>query len=172
MDTHRCNRDCRRHGCAHPRETASAKKPGQIKTGRVEVLPLFYLDQNQSQQTPYSVTREQADKMKDAGRGKFIYHHKAFQLCEFAPAPRHRYVCSESPDSTASISLSEMQAFAGVPSDTPGSHLPRHLEQRARQKVNAIGRRLEGTFDPKAPLAFGARSWPVYERNASSQMDA
>jgi hypothetical protein len=172
METHRCNRDCRRHGCVFPPGAASAKKSSKVKTSTAEVLPLYYLDQNQSQTTPYSVTREQADKMKGAGRGKFIYHHKAFQLCEPAPAPRHRYVCSESPDSTASISLSEMQAFAGVPSDTPGSHLPRHIEQRARQKVNAIGRRLEGTFDAKAPLAFGAPSWPVYEWNAVPQMEA
>jgi hypothetical protein len=158
LESHRCNRDCRRHGCVG--RTRAEKLATSTKA--VESLPLFYLDQNQSEPTPYSVTREQADKMKAAGRGKYIYHSKAFQLGELAPAPRHRYIPSLSADSSPSISVNEMQANAGVPGDTPGADLPRHVKQRARQKIHAIGRRLEGTFDPKAPLAFGARSWPIY----------
>jgi hypothetical protein len=164
MELHRCNRDCRRHGCA--RVWKSAKPGPQVKASTAAALPLFYLDQNQSETTPYSVTCDQADKMKDAGRGRYINHGKAFQLWESAPAPRHRYVCSESPDSAASISVTEMQANAGVPADTPGSHLPRHLIKRAQQKVHAIGHRLTGTFDTKATLAFGASSWPIAQREA------
>jgi hypothetical protein len=178
MEFHRCNRECRRHGCAEVR-TAKVTKTDARTAASIKAasnVPLFYLDQNQSEATTYQVTRDQADKMKAAGRGKYINHSKAFQLYESAPAPRLRYVCSESPDSTASISLSEMQAFAGVPSDTPGSYLPRHLVVRARQKIHAIGRRLAGTFDTKAPLAFGAWSWPVYRADLSNtyepQMEA
>jgi hypothetical protein len=163
LASHRCNRDCRRHGCVFEGTDTFVESAGAIES-RSEV-PLFYLDQNQSEPTNYQVTLEQARKMKDAGRGQFMNHAKAFQLWESAPAPRHRYVCSESPDSSASISVTEMQANAGVPSDTPGSHLPRHIMKRARQKIHAIGRRLQGTFDSKAPLAFGAFSWPVYKTN-------
>ena len=174
MDVHRCNRECRRRGCTFTPNCAlvAVKSAAKVKANAAPTLPLFYLDQNQSEPTCYSVTRDQADKMKDAGRGKFINQHKAFQLCELAPAPRHRYVCSESPDSTASISVTEMQANAGVPPDTPGSYLPRHVRERARQKINAIGGRLEGTFDRKAALAFGAPSWPIQEAAAAAQMEA
>lgn len=160
---HRCNRDCRRHGCAHRGQGSTPTIPGKASKSNANTpLPLFYLDQNQSEATCYSVTRDQADKMKAAGRGKYINHSQAFQLCELAPV-RHRFVCSESVDSAASISVTEMQANAGVPPDTPGSSLPRHVRQRAEQKIKAIGGRLEGTFDSKATLAFGAPSWPVKE---------
>lgn len=169
---HRCNRDCRRHGCAF---VSTAEVPATaaeaVNAKEKAAVPLFYLDQNQSGATPYEVTAEQAAAMKAAGRGKFINRGKAFQLCESAPVGRS-FVPSESYDSTASISVSEMLANAGVPASTPGADLPRHLAQRARQKVQAIGGRLDGTFDRKATLAFGAPSWPVYAANVSLAQEA
>jgi hypothetical protein len=125
-------------------------------------LPLFYLDQNQSGSTVYEVTRVQAAAMKEAGRGRFINRGKAFQLSEASPV-RLNFICSLSTDSTASISPSEMEANVGITPNNGSPNEPalRHIVVRAQQKVHAIGGRLEGTFDPRAPLAFGAPSWPV-----------
>jgi hypothetical protein len=157
LSSHRCNRDCRRHGCRFPAssETASCF----LVPVEIESIPLYHLNQNQSLATRYEVTKIQAFAMQAAGRGKFINHKRAFQLAELEPL-LHQFVCSSSSDSRASISLSEIQANVGI---TPNSASPnepplRHLVLRAQQKINAIGRRLEGTYDPKAPLAFG--SWP------------
>jgi len=157
LASHSCNRDCRRHGCrfSAPGETVPCI-PAPVE---VESIALYYMDQNQSLATRYEVTRVQAQAMKAAGRGRFINRGKTFQLFEMQPM-LHSFVCSSSTDSRASISLSEIQANVGI---TPNSASPnepplRHLVLRAQQKINAIGRRLEGTYDPKAPLAFG--SWP------------
>lgn len=127
-----------------------------------ECVPLYYLDQNQGGATAYEVTRAQATAMKAAGRGKFINRGKAFQLCELAPL-RLTFACSASTDSSASISPSEMLANVGITSNngTPNEPALRHIVKRAKQKINAMGLRLEGTFDPRAPLAFGAASWSV-----------
>jgi hypothetical protein len=124
-------------------------------------IALFYLDQNQSGSTPYEVLRTQAMAMKAAGRGKFINHGRAFQLCESAPL-RQTFSCSASPDSSASISVSEIQANVGITSNNTSPNEPpmRHVVLRAQQKVQAIGRHMIGTFDPKAPLAFGSWCWP------------
>jgi len=123
---------------------------------------LYYLDQNQGGATSYEVTHAQATAMKAAGRGQFINRGKAFQLYESAPQ-RLNFICSGSTDSTASISLSEIQANVGITSNNGSPNEPalRHVVNRAQQKVHAIGRHLEGTFDSKAPLAFGAPSWPI-----------
>jgi hypothetical protein len=127
-----------------------------------ECVPLYYLDQNQGGSTVYEVTRAQAKAMKDAGRGKYINRGKAFQLHESSPL-RLNFVCSASSDSTASISPSEMLANVGITSNNGSPNEPalRHVVKRAKQKIDAMGRHEEGTFDPRAPLAFGAGSWPV-----------
>jgi hypothetical protein len=154
MESHRCNRDCRRRGCRGQDFAAIVQAPPKS-------VPLYYLDQNQGCLTSYEVTHAQAVAMKDAGRGQFINRGKAFQLYESAPR-RLNFFCSASTDSTASISLSEIQANVGITSNcaTPDEPALRHVVKRAQQKIRAIGRRQEGTFDPKAPLAFGAPSWP------------
>jgi ABC-type sugar transport system ATPase subunit len=146
--------------------TAQAAKPASLP------LPLFYLDQNQGLATAYEVTHEQATAMKAAGRGKFINRGKAFQLCEPAPL-RQNFVCSASTDSTASISVNEIEANVGITSNNGSPNEPalRHVVKRAQQKIKAIGRHLEGTFDSKAPLAFGAWSWPVYRSGATAQLE-
>jgi hypothetical protein len=108
--------------------------------------------------------------MKGAGRGRFINHRKAFQLIELRPV-QHRFIPSLSHDSSASISVTEMRANVGEPSDTPGAELPRHIMQRAQQKIRAIGTRLQGTFDSRAPLAFGAWSWPVHRSNLANSYE-
>lgn len=125
-------------------------------------MPLYYLDQNQGGSTPYQVTGAQALAMHGAGRGRFINHRKAFQLGELAPL-RQNFICSLSTDSSASISPSEMEANVGITPNNSSPNEPalRHLVQRAQQKIRAIGERLEHTFDAKAPLAFGASSWPL-----------
>jgi hypothetical protein len=141
-------------------QSVSAPKPSVS-------LPLFYLDQDQGRPTTYEVTHEQAKLMRDAGRGKFINRGRAFQLYEPTPL-RQSFICSASADSTASISVSESQANVGITSNngTPNEPALRHVVKRAQQKINAIGRRLEGTFDSKATLAFGAWSWPIYRPDA------
>ncbi len=164
MESHRCSRGCRRHGCRVEYLSAIVQD-----VATAECVPLYYLDQNQGGATPYEVTRAQAKAMKDAGRGKFINRGKAFQLCESSPI-RHNFLCSTSSESTASISLSEIFANVGITANNGSPNEPslRHVVVRAQQKVHAIGRRLEGTFDPKAPLAFGAPSWPVSQANAAT----
>ena len=53
-------------------------------------------------------------------------------------------------DSSASISLAEMKANVGITEDEAGTPVPRHIVQRARQKIRAIGMRLEaGGFDSR-----------------------
>lgn len=170
METHRCNRECRRHGC-----TPKTLPPTKTQGGAAPVtssLPLYYLDQNQSLATVYSATQQQCELMKAAGRGRYITHGKAFQLCELAPAPRNPYACSESPDSSASISVSEMKANVGEPGETPGADLPRHIMVRAQQKLYTIGHHEDGSYDSKAPLAFGAPSWPVTGSASKASRDA
>ena len=134
-----------------------------------EGVPLYYFDQNQSAATTYQVTRSQATAMKDAERGRFINRGKAFQLYESAPL-RINFICSDSTDSTASISPSEIWANVGITSNCGEPDLPalRHVVIRAQQKVHAIGRRLAGTFDARAPLAFGAPSWPIEQANRAT----
>jgi hypothetical protein len=154
---HSCSRVCRRHWCAFPRHSrhaASFARPAP------ESVPLFYVDQNQSGSTPYEVTGAQAVAMRNAGRGRFINRGKAFQLCEMAPL-RQQFFCSMSTESTASISPSEMEANVGITPNNGSPNEPalRHIVIRAQQKVHAIGRRLVGSVDSKAPLAFGAPSW-------------
>lgn len=131
-------------------------------TAQAGSVPLFYIDQNQSLPTPYSVTQAQADAMKAAGRGRYIHRSKAFQLCELAPlAPR--FTPSLAPASAASISLAEMEANVGIAGDLKDwreqAPAPRHLVQRAQQKVKAIGRHDKDTFDDRATLAFGGHSY-------------
>jgi len=139
------------HGPASTRATAAPLS-----------VPLFYIDQNQSLPTPYSVTQAQADAMKSAGRGRYINRCKAFQLCELAPVSP-RFTPSLTADSAASISLAEMEANVGIAGDLKDwreeAPAPRHLVQRAQQKVRAIGRREKDTFDDKATLAFGGHRY-------------
>lgn len=162
MIPHCCNRDCRRHGCPsalpHNRKHETRKKT-DAPADAVRV-PLFYLDQNQSLPTVYSVTAAQAEAMKTAGRGRFINRGRAFQLCERSPASVN-FVCSQSGDSDPSISCPEMQANVGITANQPGESWKdsapalRHVVDFAQKKIRAIGRREDGTFDEKAPLAFG-----------------
>jgi len=169
MELHRCNRDCRRHGCAFTGSNEQNPGISSIQPPKPSIsLPLFYLDQDQGRPTTYEVTHQQAKLMRDAGRGKFINRGRAFQLCEPAPL-RQSFLCSASADSTASISVSEIHANVGITSNNGSPNEPalRHVVKRAQQKINAIGRRLEGTFDPKATLAFGAWSWPIYRPGTS-----
>ena len=158
---HRCTRNCRRHGCAWARPGKPASAVPMARTVS-ESMPLYYMDQNQSGSTPYEVTEVQAIAMHSAGRGRYINHRKAFQLGELAPL-RQTFFCSVSTDSSTSISMQEMQANVGITPNQGSPNEPpvRHSVIRAQQKVRAIGRHLEGSFDPKAPLAFGAPSWPV-----------
>lgn len=166
MNPHQCNRDCRRHGCAHlrlgKRERLALALATAATAPAVTGVPLFYIDQNQSLPTPYSVTQAQADAMKAAGRGRYINRCKAFQLCELAPVSP-RFTPSQTPDSAASISLAEMEANVGIAGDLKDwreeAPAPRHLVQRAQQKVKAIGRREKDTFDDKATLAFGGHRY-------------
>lgn len=155
-------------GCPHARHVCNrcARLPGRtaaaVETLATIWIPLFYVDQNQSSPTPYQVTKEQALAMQAAGRGQFINHKKAFQLCERSPV-RLNFTCSASTDSTASISLSEMEANVGITPNNGSPNEPalRHIVIRAKQKIRAIGGRLDGTYDARAPLAFGAVSWPL-----------
>lgn len=164
MESHRCSRECRRHGCRGQNLSAIAQA-----TAATECVPLYYLDQNQGGATDYEVTHAQACAMKNAGRGRFINRGKAFQLGELAPL-RLNFICSKSTDSTASISPSEIYANVGITSNNGSPNEPplRHIVVRAKQKIEAIGRRLEHTFDSKAQLAFGAPSWLVYKANAAT----
>jgi hypothetical protein len=127
-----------------------------------EELPVFYNEQDLNG-TPCSMaTRYELQKLKARGEGKFVSHGKAFRLNRRGPAPPPaRFSPSLSPDSTASISVAEVRANVGEPDVTPGAEIPRHIVKRAQQKIRAIGLRLEGTYDPRAVLAFG--SWPVYQ---------
>jgi hypothetical protein len=83
---------------------------------------------------------------------------------------RLNFICSKSTDSTASISPSEIYANVGITPNNGSPNEPslRHLVVRAQQKIQAIGRRLEGTFDSKATLAFGAPSWLVYKASPAT----
>jgi hypothetical protein len=112
--------------------------------------------------TNFSVTAAQAEAMKEAGRGRYINRGRAFQLCEAAPVSP-RFTPSQSGESDASISMTEMEANVGIAGDLKDwreeAPAPRHIVERAQKKIRAIGRHDEGTFDDKAPLAFGA--WPV-----------
>jgi hypothetical protein len=163
MESHRCSRECRRHGCRGQNLSAI------VQAAATECVPLYYLDQNQGGATDYEVTRPQAHAMKNAGRGRFINRGKAFQLSEMQPV-RLNFICSKSTDSTASISPSEIYANVGITPNNGSPNEPplRHIVVRAQQKIQAIGRRLEYTFDSKAQLAFGAPSWPVYKANAAT----
>jgi hypothetical protein len=140
----------------------SDKEGSAQKAASPLAVPLFYIDQNQSLPTPYSVTRAQADAMKAAGRGRYINRCKAFQLCELAPLSP-RFTPSLTAASAASISLAEMEANVGIAGDLidwrEEAPAPRHLVQRAQQKVKAIGRREKDTFDDKATLAFGGHCY-------------
>jgi hypothetical protein len=128
----------------------------RARRSSVSDIPVFYLEQDQNVQPCTTVTGEEAWDLKRAGEGTFIARGKAFQLYRRGPAPPPlRFSSSLSPDSDASVSVSEMRANVGEPADTPGAEIPRHVVQRAQQKIRAIGERLGGTFDRKAPLAFG-----------------
>lgn len=119
-------------------------------------IPVFYNEQDQDGNPATYVSREEAWDLKRAGEGTFICRGKKFRLNRRGPAPPPlRFSSSLSPDSDASVSVSEMRANVGEPADTPGAEIPRHVVQRAQQKIRAIGERLGGTFDRKAPLAFG-----------------
>jgi hypothetical protein len=128
-------------------------------------VPAFWFDQDDATEPCCILTREQAHLMKAAKLGKFENHGRTFRLAQSAPEPvQFRFTPSESVDSAASISLAEMKANAGITKDEDGTPAPRHIVQRARQKVRAIGRRIEGSFDAKAPLAFGSRG--IYPKEA------
>lgn len=129
-------------------------------------LPVFYNEQDRSGQPCGSLSRGECWDLKRSREGNFVDRGTAFQLTRRGPAPAPlRYTPSLSSQSDASISLTEMRANVGEPSDTPGAEIPRHVVKRAQQKIGVIGRREPYTFDSKAPLAFGARSWPVYRSN-------
>jgi hypothetical protein len=129
----------------------------------VSELPVFYNEQDQSGKPCGELSRGECWDLKRSGEGKFINRGAAFQLNRRGPAPpQPRFTPSLRSPSDASISLTEMRANVGEPSDTPGAEIPRHVMTRARQKINAIGRHEPETFDTKAPLAFGAQSWPLY----------
>jgi hypothetical protein len=89
-----------------------------------------------------------------------VHHGKAFQLYRRGPEPERRYTPSKSGDSDRSISLAEMQANVGITANQTGADWResapalRHVVQRAQQKIRAIGRREEGTYDEKSPLPF------------------
>jgi hypothetical protein len=152
---HICNRACRRRGCSGGGAAPAADQP---------TIPAFYFDQDQGGQPTCFLTHDLAVELKRLGRGKFICHGKKFRF--EAKAPRRAadffFIPSESVDSSASISLAEIKANVGITEDEAGTPVPRHIVQRARQKIRAIGMRLEGSFDSRAPLAFGSR--PVYPK--------
>jgi hypothetical protein len=122
-------------------------------------IPAFYFDQDQSGREICFLSHELAVELKRLGRGKFICHGKKFRF--EAKTPRRAadffFIPSESVESSASISLAEVLANVGITEDEAGTPAPRHIVQRARQKIRAIGMRLEGSFDSRAPLAFGSR---------------
>jgi hypothetical protein len=148
--------------CPNFRKFGGPRAAASRAVGAPPSVPLFYIDQNQSMPTPYSVTQAQADAMKAAGRGRYINRCKAFQLCELAPVSP-RFTPSLTADSAASISLAEMEANVGIAGDLKDwreeAPAPRHLVQRAQQKVKAIGRHDKDTFDDKATLAFGGHRY-------------
>jgi hypothetical protein len=153
------------------KERRGKVRPADSDTGGI---PVFYNEQDQTGKPCATVTRDEARDLKSAGEGKFIARGKAFQLGRRGPAPaRLSFRPSLSNDSDASISVNEMRANVGEPADTPGAEIPRHIVQRANQKIRAIGRRESGTFDSRAPLAFGASSWPIEGPGSSArQMEA
>jgi hypothetical protein len=161
---------CKGAQCLHSK-CRRVRARGAVATVPAAVaLPLFYRDQNQGVPSSYSVTRAQANAMRDAGRGRFINRGLAFQLDELSPE-RPRFTPSQSGESDTSISMAEMEANVGIAGDLKDwqeeSPAPRHVVDRAQKKIRAIGRRDEGTFDEKAPLAFG--SWGgVYPADADA----
>jgi hypothetical protein len=129
-------------------------------------IPAFYFDQDQGGRPTCFLTHGLAVELKRLDRGRFICHGKKFRF--EAQAPRRAtdffFVPSESVESSASISPAELLANVGITEDEAGTPAPRHIVQRARQKIRAIGARLEGSFDSKAPLAFGSRAvYPAHE---------
>lgn len=126
-----------------------------------ELLPVFYLDQDDKQESPCRMeTKAALRDMKRAGDGRFFNHGKAFRLAVRSPmrrAPLLRFGPSRSKDSPASISFAEMQANVGIAGEVrdwqENAPAPRHLVRRAQEKIAAIG--ADVTYDPTAPLAFG-----------------
>jgi hypothetical protein len=124
-------------------------------------VPTFWFGQSDAETPCCVLTREQARLMKAAQLGKFENHGRTFRLVAATPTAESgsRFTISQSVESSESISLSEMLANVGITartSDDLDQPAPRHIVQRAQEKVRAI-RDGEG-FDESAPLAFGSRA--------------
>jgi hypothetical protein len=145
ISNHICNRDCRRHGCMGGRTIPASPD-----------IPAFLWEQGDTEKPYCLLTRDQAREMKRLGRGKFENHGKTFRLLDSVPELPGFFVVSESVESSESISLAEMKANVGITENDPEQPALRGVVHHAQQKVRAIGRRLEGTFDDKSPLAFGS----------------
>jgi len=120
-------------------------------------VPAFLWEQSDTEKPYCLLTRDQAREMKRAGRGKFENHGHSFRLLDSVPHEATGFfITSESTESSESISLAEMKANVGITENDPEQPALRGVVHHAQQKVRAIGRRLEGTFDDKSPLAFGS----------------
>jgi hypothetical protein len=135
------------------------RRRGAIAAAATDMVAVFYFDQADTEKPCRLATRLEARQMRDVEHaGKFENNGRTFRLSINSPAPELRpFVCSATPDSYKTISLAEMKANVGETDNCDGEAAPRHLVQRAQEKIRAIGRRDAGTFDPKSPLAFG--SW-------------
>jgi hypothetical protein len=146
-NTHTCNRDCRRHGCSG----------AGVARDSLANVPTFLFEQSDTDKPYCLLTRDQARQMKAEQRGKFENHGHTFRLFDSMPKRElPRFNPSESADSCESISLTEMKANVGITENDADQPALRGVVHHAQQKIRAIGRREEGTFDDKSPLAFGS----------------
>lgn len=118
-------------------------------------MTLLYHDEYERSLLARHITIEDARMMKLLNAGKFENHGRIFRLGQRAPAPVPQVVCSSSVDSCASISVRQMRAAIGEPSDSRDGEFPRHLQQRAEEKVRAVG---------KNSYTRDRRSWPLIIR--------
>jgi hypothetical protein len=166
---HDCNSRCRRFGCplltGAARAAATRMRRRLREDGRAlaaaraasSTILLLYHDQAENSRPRRETTLENARVMKLLRAGKFENHGKIFRLDQKAPAVEvSRFACSETPDSSASISFGEMQANVGITDNDgePGAPPLRHLVQRAQEKIGSVGRG-DYTRDIKAVVISG-----------------
>lgn len=166
---HSCNTHCRRFGCPlltgaaraeathQRREDRSARRALAIANAGSALITLLYRDQADSARPRRETTLEQARLLKLLRAGKFENHGKTFRLDQKAPVSEIvRFIVSDHAASSASISLQEILANAGITENDgePGEPPLRHLVQRAQDKVEAVGRG-DYTDDIKAIVISG-----------------
>jgi len=133
-------------GCIHARVACGRCRRAIVRQGAVAAVAatiwLLYSNEYEFSPTRRHITIENARIMKTLHAGRFENHGKSFRLFQRLPAPVPLIVCSSSVDSSAEISVREMRANIGEPdtNESGDGEFPRHLIQRAQEKIRAIRR--------------------------------